>query len=152
MNENEGYMKFLPAGLVAIVLGVAALLLLRRPRKPRSFREDPVGALKDRSEIVAGKAQEATEEALARIQETIEEIRGRLPDVNRKQFDKRRKQVNQSVSQRTMAARQIFRELVRRQLRRSVEHSRVSPSIVVVKIFEIFLVHSASFIQRTNDQ
>src|SRR5919112_2596165 len=68
MTENDGYMKFLPAGLVAIVLGIAAILLLRRPRKPRSFREDPVGALKDRGEIVASKAQEATEEALARIQ------------------------------------------------------------------------------------
>jgi hypothetical protein len=99
MTEREDYMKFLPVGLGAIVLGVAAvLLLLRRPRKPRSFREDPVGALKDRSEIVAGKAQEATEEALARIQETIEEIRGRLPDVNRKQFEKRRKQLNQRLA------------------------------------------------------
>ena len=57
MNEQEDYMKFLPAGLVAIVLGVAAILLLRRPRKPRSFRDDPVGALKDRGEIVAGKAE-----------------------------------------------------------------------------------------------
>jgi hypothetical protein len=30
--------------------------LLRRPRKPRSFRDDPVRALKDRSEIVVGNA------------------------------------------------------------------------------------------------
>ena len=111
MTENEGYMKFLPAGLVAIVLGVAAVLLLRRPRKPRSFREDPVGALKDRSEIVAGKAQEATEEALARIQEAIEEIRGRLPDVNRKQFDKRRKQLNQRLAVLGDQAQDLLKEL-----------------------------------------
>ena len=111
MTEREDYMKFLPAGLVALVLGVAAVLLLRRPRKPRSFREDPVGALKDRSEIVAGKAQEATEEALARIQETIEEIRGRLPDVNRKQFDKRRKQVNQRLAVLSDQAQDLLKEL-----------------------------------------
>jgi hypothetical protein len=112
MTEREDYMKFLPAGLGAIVLGVAAvLLLLRRPRKPRSFREDPVGALKDRGEIVAGKAQEATEEALARIQETIEEIRGRLPDVNRKQFDKRRKQVNQRLAVLSDQAQDLLKEL-----------------------------------------
>jgi len=89
----------------------ASVLLLRRPRKPRSFREDPVGALKDRSEIVAGKAQEATEEALARIQETIEEIRGRLPDVNRKQFDKRRKQVNQRLAVLSDQAQDLLKEL-----------------------------------------
>jgi hypothetical protein len=111
MNEREDYMKFLPAGLVVIMLGVAALILLRRPRKPRSFREDPVGALKDRSQIVAGKAQEATEEALARIQETIEEIRGRLPDVNRKQFDKRRKQINQRLAVLSDQAQDLLKEL-----------------------------------------
>ena len=111
MNEQEDYMKFLPAGLVALVLGVAAVLLLRRPRKPRSFREDPVGALKDRSEMVANKAQEATEEALARIQETIEEIRGRLPDVNRKQFDRRRKQVNQRLTVLSEQAQDLLKEL-----------------------------------------
>jgi len=111
MNEQEDYMKFLPAGLVALVLGVAAVFLLRRPRKPRSFREDPVGALKDRSEMVASKAQEATEEALARIQDTIEEIRGRLPDVNRKQFDKRRKQVNQRLAVLSDQAQDLLKEL-----------------------------------------
>ena len=111
MNERDDYMKYLPGALAAIVLGIAAVLLLRRPRKPRSFREDPVGALKDRSEIVAGKAQEATEEALARIQETIEEIRGRLPDVNRKQFDKRRKQVNQRLAVLSDQAQDLLKEL-----------------------------------------
>ena len=111
MNEQEDYMKFLPAGLVALVLGVAAVFLLRRPRKPRSFREDPVGALKDRSEMVASKAQEATEEALARIQETFDEIRGRLPDVNRKQFNKRRKQVNQRLAVLSDQAQDLLKEL-----------------------------------------
>jgi hypothetical protein len=112
MNERDDYMmKFLPAGVIALVLGVAAVLLLRRPRKPRSFREDPVGALKDRSEIVASKAQEATEEALARIQEAIEEIRGRLPDVNRKQFEKRRKQLNHQLAVLGDQAQELLKEL-----------------------------------------
>jgi gas vesicle protein len=111
MTEREDYMKFLPAGLVAIVLGAAAVLLLRRPRKPRSFREDPIGALKDRSEIVAGKAQEATEEALARIQETIDEIHKRLPDLNRKQFDKRRKQLNQRLAALGEQLQDLLKEL-----------------------------------------
>ncbi len=111
MNENHDYMKFLSVGLVAIVLGVAAVLLLRRPRKPRSFREHPVGALKDRSEIVAGKAHAVTEEALARIQETIEELRGRLPDVNRKQFEKRRKQLNQRLAVLGDQAQDLLKEL-----------------------------------------
>jgi hypothetical protein len=111
MTEREDYMKYLPAALVAILLGVAAILLLRRPRKPRSFREDPVGALKDRGEIVAGKAQEATEEALARIQETIEEIRGRLPEVNRKQLHKRRKELNQRLAVLGDQAQELLKEL-----------------------------------------
>lgn len=111
MTEREDYMKYLPGALAAIVLGIAAVLLLRRPRKPRSFREDPVGALKDRSEIVAGKAQEATEEALARIQDTIEEIRGRLPDVNRKQLQKRRKELNQRLAVLGDQAQDLLKEL-----------------------------------------
>jgi hypothetical protein len=111
MTEREDYMKYLPGALAAIVLGIAAVLLLRRPRKPRSFREDPVGALKDRSEIVANKAQEATEEALARIQETIEEIRGRLPDVNRKQLQKRRKELNHRLAVLGDQAQDLLKEL-----------------------------------------
>jgi len=111
MNEREDYMKFLPAGLVAIVLAVVAALLLRQPRKPRSFRDDAFGALKDRGEIVADKALEATEEALARILETIEEIRRRLPDLNRKQFDKRRKQLNQRLAVLGDQAQDLLKEL-----------------------------------------
>jgi hypothetical protein len=111
MTEHEDYMKYLPAALVAILLGLAAMVLLRRPRKPRSFREDPVGALKDRGEIVASKAQEATEEALARIQETIEEIRGRLPEVNRKQLQKRRKVLNQRLTMLGDQAQELLKEL-----------------------------------------
>src|ERR1700712_5171434 len=111
MNENEDYMKFLPAGVVALVLGIAAVLLLRRPRKPRSFRDDPIGALKDHSEIVAGKAQDATEEALARVQETIEEIRGRLPEINRKRLDKRRKEMNKQIPALSDQAQSLLKEL-----------------------------------------
>ena len=111
MMEREGYMKYLPVAFAAIVLGVAAGLLLRRPRKPRSFREDPVGALKDRGELVANKAQEATEDALARLQETVEEIRGRLPDLNRKQLQKRRKELNQRLAVLGDQAQDLLKEL-----------------------------------------
>src|SRR5215207_1208768 len=112
MNEQEDYMKFLPAGLVAIVLGVAAVLLLRRQRKPRSFREDPIGALKDHSEIVAGKAQEASEEALARLQTTLDEIRDRLPDMNSKQIRRGRKQVNKRIATLSGQAQDLVKDLL----------------------------------------
>ena len=111
MTEREDYMKYLPAALGAIVIGLAAVVLLRRPRKPRSFRDDPMGALKDHSEIVAGKAQEATEEALARIQETLEEVRGRLPEVNRRQMRKRRKELNRRLAALSDQAQELLREL-----------------------------------------
>jgi hypothetical protein len=97
MELNErGLMKFLPllavAGLVFF-----AITRLRRQRKPRSFREDPIGALKDRGEIIADRAQGATEDALARLQESLDEIRGRLPELNRKRMDKRRKELNKRL-------------------------------------------------------
>jgi hypothetical protein len=87
--DERGLMKY------AMLIGAAALLaggivrLLRR-HKPRSFRDDPIGALKDRGGMIADRAQEATEDALARLQESLDEIRGRLPEFNRKRMVKRR--------------------------------------------------------------
>jgi len=70
------------------------------------FSPDP-----ERHEIVF-TSDVLTEEALARIQETIEEIRGRLPDVNRKQFDKRRKQVNERLAVLSDQAQDLLKELL----------------------------------------
>lgn len=109
--QERNLMKYAPflAGLVVLAIGV--MQLLRRQRKPRSFREDPIGALKDRGEIVAGKAQEATEEALARLQETVEEIRERLPEVNRRRLQKRRKELNGRIADLTSQAQDLLKDL-----------------------------------------
>ena len=107
---ERGYMKFLPF-VVAVVLLALGIAQLRRRRKPRSFREDPIGALKDRSELVANRAQEASEEALARIQESIDEIRGRLPEVNRKRMQKRRKEINKRIATIGDQAQELLKEL-----------------------------------------
>ena len=90
-NQNQGLLTYVALGVAAVLAAVGLAMLLLRKRKPRSFREDPIGALKDRGEIFADKAQEATEEALTRLQETLDEIRERLPEVNRKRLAKRRK-------------------------------------------------------------
>ena len=111
MTEREGYMKYLALAVAAVLIAVGVAQLLRRQRKPRSFREDPIGALKDRSEIVAGKAQEATEEALARVQATLDEIRGRLPEVNRKRLEKRRKELNKRINSLGDQAQDMLKEL-----------------------------------------
>jgi hypothetical protein len=111
MMQREGYMKYLPLAFGAVLVAFGVSQLLRRQRKPRSFREDPIGALKDRSEIVAGRAQEATEEALARVQETLDEIRGRLPDTNRRRLEKRRKELNKRVSALGDQAQELLKEL-----------------------------------------
>jgi hypothetical protein len=111
MPEREGLMKYLPLAGVALLLAFGITQLLRRQRKPRSFRDDPIGALKDHSEIVAGKAQDATEEALARVQETLEEIRGRLPEVNRKRLEKRRKELNKQIAALSDQAQGLLKEL-----------------------------------------
>ena len=95
---ERSFMKYVPlvAAAFLLVLGIARF---RRQRKPRSFRDDPIGALKDRSGLIADRAQEATEEALARLQESLDEIRGRLPEFNRKRMDKRRKELNKRLSE-----------------------------------------------------
>jgi hypothetical protein len=97
MEWNErGILKYIPLLAVAglIVLGIVQF---RRQRKPRSFRDDPIGALKDRGEILADRAQGATEEALAMLQDSLDELRGRLPDLNRRRMDKRRKELNKRL-------------------------------------------------------
>ena len=65
---ERSFMRFVPLGAAVLLLVVGIARILQR-RKPRSFRDDPIGALKDRSEIIADRAQEASEEALARLQE-----------------------------------------------------------------------------------
>ena len=98
MNDDRGMLKYLPIALAAIVVAAFGIArMLRRQRKPRSFREDPIGALKDRSEIVAGKAQEVSEEALARLQAAIDDLRERLPDVDRKTIQRGRKEANRRL-------------------------------------------------------
>ncbi len=110
MNDR-GMIKYLPLVLAVVCIAIGIAQLLRRPRKPRSFREDPIGALKDRSEIVAGKAQEASEEALARLQATLDEIRDRLPDVNRKSLRRNRKEFNKRIAEVSSQAQELLKEL-----------------------------------------
>ena len=108
--HERGLMKFVPllavAGLVAF-----AIMQLRRQRKPRSFREDPIGALKDRGEMIADRAQGATEEALAMLQESLDEIRGRLPELNRKRMDKRRKELNKRLGALNAQAQALLKDV-----------------------------------------
>jgi hypothetical protein len=95
--DERSLMKYAPV-LAAAVLLIVGLTQLRKRRKPRSFREDPIGALKDRGEILAGRAQSASEEALTRLQESLDELRGRLPELDRKRMDKRRKEINKRLA------------------------------------------------------
>jgi hypothetical protein len=110
-TEQQGFAKYLALAVVGILLAFGVTQLLRRQQKPRSFREDPIGALKDRGELVAGKAQDATEEALARVQETLAEIRGRLPEVNRRRLEKRRKELNKRIVLLGDQAQDVLKEL-----------------------------------------
>ena len=110
MNDRS-FMKYLPLVGAAALLAIGVAQLLNRQRKPRSFREDPIGALKDRSELVASRAQEATEEALARIQESLDEIRGRLPELNRKKLEKNRKVLNQRLADLSDQAQTLLKDL-----------------------------------------
>jgi hypothetical protein len=109
--QERGFLKYVPIALAIGLLAFALSQLLRRPRKPRSFREDPIGALKDRGENVANKAQEATEDALGRLQESLDEIRDRLPDFNRRRFQKNRKELNGRISDLTSQAQDLLKEL-----------------------------------------
>lgn len=97
---ERGYTRFLPLVFLAVLVGVV-ISQLRRRRRLRSFREDPIGALKDRSELVADKAQLATEEALTRIQDSLDELRGRLPELNRRKkergIERQRRELNKRL-------------------------------------------------------
>ena len=109
--DDRTYMKYLPLVFAGLLAAFGITQLLRRQRKPRSFREDPIGALKDRSEIVAGKAQEASEEALARLQATLDDIRDRLPDVNSKTVRRSRKEANKRIADLSSQAQDLVKEL-----------------------------------------
>lgn len=111
MSEERGFMKYLPLVGAAILLVVGIAQFFAKRRKPRSFREDPIGALKDRSELVAERAHEATEEALARLQESIDEIRGRLPEFGRKQQDKYRKDLSHRLTNLSDQAQSLLKDL-----------------------------------------
>jgi hypothetical protein len=109
--KDRASMKYLPLALAAILAVFGISQLLRRQQRPRSFREDPIGALKDRGEIVAGKAQEATEDALVRLQATLDDIRDRLPDVNSKSFRRNRKEVNKRIAALSGQAQDLLKDL-----------------------------------------
>jgi hypothetical protein len=110
MQEQSAF-KMAPLAIAAALLAFGIALLLRRQRKPRSFRDDPLGALKDHSEIVASRAQEATGDALERLQESLDEIRDRLPEFNRRRFQKGRKELNGRVVELTSQAQDLLKEL-----------------------------------------
>ena len=110
MNDRS-MLKYLPLALAVVLAVFGISRLLQRKRKPRSFREDPIGALKDRSEIVANKAQEASGEALARLQATLEEIRDRLPEVDKKGLRRGRKEVNSRIADLSSQAQGLVKEL-----------------------------------------
>lgn len=93
--------KFAPLALMTLIASLAAygiVRLLTQRRRPRSFREDPIGAIKDHSELFAERAQDATEETIARMQESLDELRSRLPEINRRKVDKRRAELNGRLS------------------------------------------------------
>jgi TolA-binding protein len=109
-STDRGFMKYLPLVGAAIVL-LVGITQLRRRRKLRSFRDDPIGALKDRSEIFVDRAQEATEEALGRLQESLDELRGRLPELNRKRMQKRRKELNKRLATLNEQAQALLKDM-----------------------------------------
>ena len=109
--EEKSYLNYLPIALGAALVAFVISLVMRRQRKSGSFRDDPIGALKDRGEIVAGRAQEATEEALARLQATLDEIRDRMPEVSRKQLNKGRKNVNHRLADLSSQGQDRLKEL-----------------------------------------
>jgi hypothetical protein len=111
MEWNErGMLKYLPL-LAAAGLVIFGILQFRRQRKPRSFREDPIGALRDRGGILADRAQDATEEALAMLQDSLDEIRGRLPELNRRRMNKRRKELNKRLGVLNTQAQALLKDV-----------------------------------------
>ncbi len=69
--EEKSYLTYLPIALGVALVAFVISLVMRRQRKPRSFREDPIGALKDRGEIVANKAQAVSEDTIERLMATV---------------------------------------------------------------------------------
>lgn len=110
MNDN-GLTKYLALALAVALAAFGLTRLLQRKRKPRSFREDPIGALKDRGEIVASKAQAVSEDTIERLQATLDEIRDRLPEVSRKQIERGRKDANKRFAELTSQAQDVAKQL-----------------------------------------
>lgn len=103
--------KWLP--VLAIVAGVVWMLILRKNRRRpmRSFREDPVGALKDRTLRLRLRASDAGEEALERIQEALEEMRERLPEMNGRRGRRKKKEIRSRLYSLSEQAQELVREL-----------------------------------------
>jgi hypothetical protein len=108
--DERSLAKALPVLLAAglIVYGISQL---RKRRKPRSFREDPIGALKDRGEMLAGRAQSAGEDAIARLQESLDELRAYLPEVDQRQLKRTQKNVNKRFAEISDQAQALLDEV-----------------------------------------
>ncbi len=110
MNDS-GFGKFLALACAVALAAFGITRLLQRQRKPRSFREDPIGALKDRGELVASRAQAAGEDALGHLQSTLDEIRDRLPEGSRKRFRRGRKDLNARIGDLSSQAQDLVKDL-----------------------------------------
>jgi len=110
-TQERSWATYLSVAGAALLLAGVAAALLRRERKPRSFREDPIGAIKDRSGLLAGRAQDASDELLTRLQESLDELRGRLPDVNRRKLEKRRSHLNHRLADLNSQVQALVKDL-----------------------------------------
>lgn len=106
---ERGWMKYASIAAVA-ALSILGVLRLLKPRKPRSFREDPIGAIKDHSEIIAGKAHDTTEELFTRIQDSLNEVKGRLPEIDSRTVSKQRKQLEKKLTALNDQAQALVKE------------------------------------------
>ena len=92
--------------------GIALLISqLNKTRKPRQFRDDPVGALKDQRDVVLDKAHAATDEAVANIQESLDELRGRLTDFNRQNKRRQQRKLNKQIDTLNKQMQRIMHDL-----------------------------------------
>lgn len=94
------------------IAGIAVLIgQLTKTRKPRQFRDDPVGALKDHRDVVLDKAHSATDEAIANIQESLDELRGRLTDFNRQNKRRQQRKLNKQIDMLNKKMQRIVHDL-----------------------------------------
>lgn len=108
---ERGWAKYLPIVLVAVLFGLGFAQLLRRERKPRSFRRDPIGALKDRSELLTDRVHDVTEELAARLQSSLDELRDRLPDAHTRKPVTHREAFNQRLHDVNGQVQALLKEL-----------------------------------------